>query len=302
MEMMNSTYRYTGLRKILYFVVGVLTILPLAPLINRFIPPLMIGTWNMDLLLSIILASVFTFTIIRVFHFLLLPALILFVGVILYNQFHNNYGFGRMINDYQSMVRNNWGKKEEKRADLVLTPSFFDGPLTRTVRRIDSKIDHKDSVVRNFAVHESLKFFDDYHAKYGNLARVFSLFKSVNSKFKYVSDSQRDEYFATGRETILNGMGGDCDDHTILMVSVMRSIGARCRMILTEGHLYPELYCGEKKDFAKIQDAVILMFGDDVKGNIFFHEQEGKYWLNLDYSARYPGGPYVNQKAFAIFE
>jgi hypothetical protein len=49
--------------------VGVLTILPLAPLINRFIPPVMIGTWNMDLVLSIILASVFTFTLIRVFHF-----------------------------------------------------------------------------------------------------------------------------------------------------------------------------------------------------------------------------------------
>ena len=100
----------------------------------------------------------------------------------------------------------------------------------------------------------------------------------------------------------MNGLGGDCDDHSILMVSAMRAIGGRARMVLTEGHLYPELYCGNKAEFEKIQQAIIHLFDREVNGNIFFHEMNGEYWLNLDYSARYPGGPYVSEKAFAIIE
>jgi hypothetical protein len=73
-------------------------------------------------------------------------------------------------------------------------------------------------------------------------------------------------------------------------------------MILTEGHIYPELYCGDKAEFEKTQQAIQELFGKEVVGNIYFHENNGQYWLNLDYSARYPGGPYVKEKAFAIIE
>lgn len=294
--------KYRGPRKLLLILIGILTILPLAPLINRFIPPLMVGSWNMDLVVSVLLAALCTFLILRVFHFLLVPALGLFIIVIVYNQFIHGYGFGSMINDYRSMVKNNWGKKEQKEIDLVVTPSFFDGPLTKTVKSLQSKVNHTDSIVRNFAVTNSLKYFDEYHNKYGGVVRYLSLFKHINGDFKYVPDSERDEYFATPRETILNGMGGDCDDHTILMVSALKAIGARSRMILTEGHLYPELFCGDKQSFEKMQSAILLLFGKEVDGNIYYHEQNGQYWLNLDYTARHPGGPYVNEKAFAIID
>lgn len=170
------------------------------------------------------------------------------------------------------------------------------------MKALESKIDYKDSVVRNFAVQNSLTDFREFYNKYGNTVRLLSLFRHINSNFQYVPDSQRDEYFATPRETILNGLGGDCDDHSILMVSAMRAIGGRARMILTEGHLYPELYCGNKEEFEKMQQAIIHLFGKTVNGNIFYHEMNGEYWLNLDYSARYPGGPYVSEKAFAIIE
>ena len=294
--------KYRGARKLLLSIIGILTVVPLAPLINRYIPPLIIGTWNLDLIVSVLIAILFTWTILRLFHFLLIPAFILFSVVLVYNQVTDGYGFKRMINDYQAMVKNNWGKKEEKEINLVLTPSIFDGPLTKTVKSLQAKIDHKDSVLRNFAVSHSLDFFDEYVPKYGSIVRTLSLFKYINNNFKYVSDSERDEYFATPRETILNGLGGDCDDHSILMVSALKSIGAHCRMILTEGHLYPELLCGDKRDFEKMQNAILYLFGRDVSSNIYYHEQNGQYWINLDYSARYPGGPYASEKAFAIIE
>jgi len=298
---MLYTYdKYRGLRRAIIVIFGILTVLPLAPMINRYIPPLMIGEWNFDLVVSILLAGLFTFVVVRIFHFLIIPILVMFVAVILYNSLTNGRGFGTVINDYQVMVKSNWGKKEQKETDLIVMPSFFDGPLTRTVRSIQNKVDYRDSVVRNFAITASLKYFDAYHPKYGPVVRALSLFKEINNNFKYVSDSQRDEYFATPRETILNGFGGDCDDHTILMVSALKAIGVHARMVLTEGHLYPELFCGDEKNFEKINTTIMSLFSKEVKGNIYYHEENGEYWLNLDYSARHPGGPYVSDKAFAI--
>ncbi len=281
-------------------VIAILTIIPLAPILNRYIPPLMVGDWNFDLVVSILLAAFFTYVVLRIFHFLLIPVVVMFVGVMLYNSLTNGRGLGTVVNDYQVMVKSNWGKKEQKETDLVVMPSFFEGPLTRTVRALESKVDHRDSIVRNFAVAASLAHFDEYYPKYGILVRTLSLFKYINNNFKYVADSQRDEYFATARETILNGLGGDCDDHTILMVSALKAIGVHSRMVLTEGHLYPELLCGDEKNFEKISAAILNLFSREMRGNIYYHEQEGQYWLNLDYSARYPGGPYVSDKAFAI--
>jgi hypothetical protein len=298
---MLTTYdKYESLKKVINVLFGILTVLPLAPIINRYIPPLMVGAWNFDLLVSVLLAGLFTFVMVRMFHFLIIPVLVMFVAVILYNSLTNGKGFGTVINDYQVMVKSNWGKKEQKETDLIVMPSFFQGPLARTVKSIEEKVDYRDSVVRNFAVANSLKFFDEYYPKFGPIVRAFSLFKYINNNFKYVADSERDEYFATPRETILNGLGGDCDDHSILMVSALQAIGVHARMVLTEGHLYPEIFCGDEKNFDRINTAIMTLFNKEVKGNIYYHEENGEYWLNLDYSAKHPGGPYVSDKAYAI--
>ncbi|RYG03687.1 MAG: transglutaminase family protein [Chitinophagaceae bacterium] len=290
------------IRRVVLIAIGLLTILPLAPVINRYLPPILLGSLNLDLILSVLLAGLFTWIVLRLFRFLLVPAVLFFVVVLFYNQFTNGYGFGSMLNDYRSMVENNWGSSDKKEKNLVVTPSFFDGPLTKTVKALQSKVDYKDSIVRNFAVQHSLDYFDEYHMKYGSMVRLLSLFKYINSNFKYVSDSERDEYFATARETILNGMGGDCDDHTLLMVSCLKAIGGHVRMVLTEGHLYPEMLCGDKKSFDRMQQAIVYLFGNEAIDNMYYHEQNGQYWINLDYSAKYPGGPYVSEIAYAIIE
>ncbi|MCS3797504.1 transglutaminase domain-containing protein [Niastella sp. OAS944] len=292
--------KYGHTRKVLLVLLSILAVIPLAPLINRYIPPLVLGNWNLDLTVSIILAAALTFLTLRLFRFLLLPAVGLLILVLIYNQLTNGYGFGNMLRDYKSMVQNNWGKKEQKEIDLVLRPTFFDGPLTKTVKALQSKVRPTDSVVRNYSVKYSLESFDEYYPKYGSQVRLLSLFRHINSNFKYVSDSERDEYFATANETIQNGLGGDCDDHTILMVTCMKAIGAHCRMILTDGHLYPELLCGDEKQFEMMQQAVIHLFGNEAIDNMYYHEQNGQYWINLDYTARYPGGPYVSETAYAI--
>ncbi|MEJ7739793.1 MAG: transglutaminase-like domain-containing protein [Chitinophagaceae bacterium] len=300
--MINSKH-YTATENVLLEIAGFLTIIPLAPFINRYIPPILIGEWNLDLAVSIIVAFLVTRLILRLFKPLIIPALVLVLGFFGYNFFNNGYTFNNIFQDYQSVVLNNWGTKDTKQPDLLnIDPGFFQNYRDKTVRGIRSRINSKDSLVRNYSVRHSTEYFQDYFNKYGPVVRHLSLFRHINKNFNYVLDNRRDEYFASPRETILNGLGGDCDDHSILMVSCLQSIGARCRIVLVEGHAYPELYCGDKKEFELMQQAISHLFTEvDIK-EFHYHENEGNYWLNLDYTARHPGGPYMNDKVYALID
>ena len=283
--------------------IGLLTILPLAPLINRFIPPVIIGYWNVDLLVSIIIAFLLVRLVLWLFRPLIIPAFMLVAGVIVYNTFSDGYQLRNMLMDYKNLVEKSWDVRDNKEKDLYLIkPDLFDTGVEKAVKGLKSKIAPKDSVVRNFAVKHSIEYFDDYHSKYGPTVRYLSLFKYINNNFKYVDDPNRDEYFAGPRETIQDGLGGDCDDHTILMISCMKAIGAKCRMVLTENHVYPELYCGDKKSFNLLQEAISHLFSTENFTGLYYREENGSYWINLDYTARHPGGPYAANKAYPWVE
>ena len=76
--------------------------------------------------------------------------------------------------------------------------------------------------------------------------------------------------------------------------SSLMSIGAKCRLIIVEGHMYPEMYVGDKKKFDIMQQAIIQFFGDKGIDRIYYHENNGEYWINLDYTSDHPGGRYMN--------
>ncbi|MDX2045153.1 MAG: transglutaminase domain-containing protein [Chitinophagaceae bacterium] len=299
MEELNRRHKFAS--NFILNLVGLLTIIPLAPLINRVIPPILIGKWNADLVVAILLAYLFVRFVLWVFKPLIIPAFVMVCVVVVFNILTSTYNLQSMVNDYKRLVQQSWDNKDRKEKDLYLIkPSLFDSEVDKAVKGLKSKINYKDSLVRNFAVKHSLDYFDDYYSKYGADVRFLSLFKYLNNHFKYVSDAQRDEYYATARETIENGLGGDCDDHTILMISCLKAIGARCRMVLTVDHVYPELHCGDKKSFLLIQEAITDLFASENFSGLFYREENGEYWINLDYSARHPGGPYADNKAYAI--
>jgi hypothetical protein len=62
------------------------------------------------------------------------------------------------------------------------------------------------------------------------------------------------------------------------------------------------LYCGNKEQFLKIQDAIMQLFPQENFNGLYYREESGQFWLNLDYSAHHPGGPYANNKAYAVVE
>src|ERR687896_490471 len=106
--MINSKH-YTTTQNVLLEVAGILTIIPLAPFINRYIPPIVIGEWNLDLVVSILVAFVFIRLLLKLFKPMIVPALILLIGFFLVNLFAKGYTFSAVMQDYRSVVLNNWG-------------------------------------------------------------------------------------------------------------------------------------------------------------------------------------------------
>lgn len=301
--MLSRSITYTHTQNWLLNIASALVIIPLAPYINRYIPSIEIGNWNFDLLISLLIAFGITRLILWVFKPLIIPALAIMLIVLSWNYFEKDYSFRDVYQDYQNMVLRNWVTKDEKQQDILnIYPEHTETGMAKTVKGIHSKLNYKDSVVRNFAVEHSLDYFGDFYNKYGQNVRYLSLFKYIRDHFNYVPDPKRDEYFATPRETILNGMGGDCDDHAILMASCMRSIGGITRIVIIKGHAYPELYCGDKKDFEEMKSAIVQLFNNPPVKQIYFHEYDGQYWINLDYTAMHPGGPYMNNDVLAVVD
>lgn len=295
--------KYTTLQHFLLNLLSLLTILPLAPYINRYLPTIQVRDWHIDLLLSILIAFLFTRILLWIFKPLIIPAFLLVAGIMVFNTWTGRYSFSNVLNDYQGMVQGNWGTRDKKQLDILsFYPRRVESYVDKTVRGIREKVNFQDSTVRNFSVKHSLDYFDEYWPKYGRTVRYLSLYRHLRENFKYVNDSQRDEYFATPMETIRNGLGGDCDDHSILVTSCLQSIGARTRIVLIRGHAYPELYCGNEQDFEMIKQAIVLLFNNTPVKELYYHEMKGEYWINLDYTARHPGGPYLNDKVYALIE
>lgn len=300
---MVSDEKYSTTKNFIAELAGILTIIPLAPFICRYIPPVMIGEWNFDLVAAVLIAVALVRVILWLVKPLIIPAFLLVFTVLTINEINDKYGFANIINDYKTLAYQNWMIREQKQPDgLSIDPRSFGNPLNKTSQLIKAKVNYTDSLVRNFSVKHSLESFDEYQSKYGMITRYLSLFQYINSRFKYVPDSQRDEYFASPRETILNGMGGDCDDHAILMASCLMSIGARCRLVIIKGHMYPELYCGNKQEYELLQQAVIQLFDKEQIDRIYYHEHANEYWINLDYSARHPGGRYLNDDVRMVID
>ena len=91
---------------------GLLTILPLAPLINRVIPPILIGGWNADLLVAIVISFFLVRFIIWILKPLVIPAFLMVCIVLVFNLLTTNYNLKSMVNDYKKLVVSNWNNKD----------------------------------------------------------------------------------------------------------------------------------------------------------------------------------------------
>lgn len=245
------------------------------------------------ILLFLIILTVFQL-LLRALRRVTLISVILYVIMLLYGTLSGKYGFRSIFEDYRSMIYTMNDNPYPQ--DIIITKLL---PFPNKSKIIDA-VEYQNPKIRNFAIIAINKNFMDikgYH-DYSTIVQAFAVFKEINSRWNYVSDPKGHDYIAKATESV-QYLSGDCDDHSIFMAACIKSIGGTMRLIHTKGHIYPELLIGSKIDLERINYAIKKdLFPTESRHKpINYHiDERGKIWLNLDYTAKYPGGPFMNEE------
>lgn len=253
-----------------------------------------------DKILIFLSLTVLFILILKVFRKKLAYSISIYILSLTVGFLHGNYSFFQVFTAYKVIFLSDQMQQEE----AVLEQKTLKPFPNKT--RVFESVDFLNSKVRNFALFAVNKHFTNTPNYSANrkLIQYFAVFKEINANWNYVNDPKGQEYFASGSESLLY-FSGDCDDHAILMCSAIKSIGGSMRLIHTGKHMYPELLIGTEKDL-EIATYLISneLFTTQSKGKtLYFHRDEkGKIWLNLDYTARYPGGPFLGEEVLSILD
>ena len=85
-----------------------------------------------------------------------------------------------------------------------------------------------------------------------------AIFYFVQSNFNYLNDPLAFEYFKTPQESF-NAQAGDCDDASILLSSLLQSIGFYTRFVFVPQHVYVQVKMPDAKSSYKDDDGWISM-------------------------------------------
>ncbi len=213
---------------------------------------------------------------------------------LIYGTTIGNYGFSEVFEDYRSMMY--LMLEDANPQDLIISKLL---PFPNKSKILNA-IDYHNPKVRNFAVMATTKNFRDIkgYQEYRMIIQCFAVFKEIKEKWNYVDDPKGQEYIAAASESVMH-FSGDCDDHAILMAASIRAVGGTPRLIHTGGHIYPEMLIGNKKYLEAINYLIkeVLFKSESTGKEIHYHiDERGQIWLNLDYTARYPGGPFMSEE------
>jgi Ca2+/Na+ antiporter len=232
--------------------------------------------------------------VLRLMRTIIIVCIGLYCIALIYGSFSGKYGFRSVIEDYRYMI---YSMNDNPNPQDIIISKLLPFP---NKSRIIEAIEFENPRVRDFALMATTKDFKDVrgYSNYRTIIQCFAVFKEINSRWNYVSDPKGKDYIAKATES-LRYFSGDCDDHSILMAACIKSIGGTPRLIHTGGHIYPEILIGKKADLEIINFLIKkVLFVSESKGNrIHYHiDERGQIWLNLDYTATYPGGPFMSEE------
>lgn len=281
---------------IIIFVLNILIAIPIFIILHQNLIQL---NWylHLDRVILFILLIVVIQLVLRAMRRITLISLFLYLMALVYGTIFGKYGFQSVFEDYQSMLYTmNYNPFPQ---DIIIDRLL---PFPNKGKILDA-IDYENRKVRNFAIMSVNKYFKDVkgYNDYATIIQCFAIFKEINGNWNYVSDPKGREYIASASESV-QYLSGDCDDHSILMAACIRSIGGTPRLIHTDGHIYPEILIGNRTDLETINYLIKkVLFPVESRGkSINYHiDERGNIWLNLDYTAKYPGGPFMNEEVLS---
>lgn len=190
------------------------------------------------------------------------------------------------------------------------TPRATAAPVKSTwdtrASEIVEAMDYTNPTTRDFA----LTLIEQSHSGSYNIAQICDMWEKIYKRWTYVNDPKGFEYFSPASRTIKLGLKGDCDDFAILTAASIQAIGGSPRIIVASntnatGHAYAEVYLGPSK--SNLESATnYICKRYNCKSIAYRVSNEGgqtRYWLNLDWQAKHPGGPYYqnNGETVAIY-
>lgn len=278
---------------IIIFVLNILIAIPLCIIVHQnLIDP----EWpfHLDRILIFIVIIVAIQLVLRLLKTVLIICIFFYLIALLYGSVFGNYGFNAVFEDYRSMV---YTMADDANPQDIIISKLLPFP---NKSKIIAAVDYDNPLVRNFALMATTKYFRDikgYH-KQRLMIQCFAVFKEIKNRWNYVNDPKGREYIASASES-LQHFSGDCDDHAILMAAAIRAVGGTPRIIHTGGHLYPEMLVGSKADLETANYLIKeVLFAQESRGKeVHYHiDERGQVWLNLDYTATYPGGPFMSEE------
>ena len=215
----------------------------------------------------------------------------LFLGTII-----GQYSFFRVYDDYRSMM---YTMGENPYPQDIIVSKLLPFP---NKKKVIEAINYSNPKVRNFALLATTKHFNDIkkikgYQNYRTIIQCFAVFKEIKNRWNYVNDPYGNNYIASASES-LQHFSGDCDDHAILMAAGIKAVGGIPRLIHTNAHIYPEMFIGTKRDLENVNFLIRkVLFVEESKGKkLHYHlDERGHIWLNLDYTANYPGGKFMSE-------
>jgi len=249
---------------------------------------------NLDRIIIFLVVLAVIFLVLMYLRTIILICIALYLLVLFYGTVIGNYGFTEISEDYNSMI---YTMSDNPFPQDIIVAKLLPFP---NKSKIINAIEYQNPKVRNFAIMATNEHFKGIkgYSDYRTIIQCFAVFKEINSRWNYVNDPKEGDYIATASES-LEYFSGDCDDHSILMAAAVRSIGGTPRLIHTKGHIYPEILIGSLIDLEKVNYLIKnVLFTKESKGKqLHYHiDERGQVWLNLDYTAKYPGGPFMYEE------
>lgn len=167
----------------------------------------------------------------------------------------------------------------------------------------NSSSDYTNPITRKFALNLASKNAGSF-----NLRQVFTIFDEIVNKWEYVNDPKANELIAKASFSIESGLKGDCDDFSVVMSSLILAIGGKTRIVNSfnkhSSHAYTELFIGDIHKKLETSYLIHKRYGRNYPNGLvvnYSKDINGNYWLNLDWSAKYPGGSYFKSDSQIIF-
>ena len=278
---------------VVIFILNILIAIPLFIIVHQ---NLINPNWflNIDRVVLFLAMIVIIQIILRFLRTIILFCIILYFLVLVYGSTIGNYGFNSVFEDYNSIM---YTMSDNPYPQDIIIAKLLPFP---NKSKIINAIEYQNPKIRNFAIMATSKHFKDIkgYSDYRTIIQCFAVFKEINSRWNYVGDPKARDYIATATESLLY-FSGDCDDHSILMAAAIKSIGGTPRLIHTTGHIYPEILIGSLTDLEKVNFLIknILFVNESNENKLHYHvDERGQIWLNLDYTAKYPGGPFMSEE------